>query len=63
MKSLKILYLSADRGIPVRGDKGAAVHVRALSDALVRAGHDVTIVTPRRGPENGPEPDARLRHG
>lgn len=51
---MHILYLSADRGIPVRGHKGAAVHVRALTDALVTAGHRVTVFTPRPGPVDGP---------
>jgi glycosyltransferase involved in cell wall biosynthesis len=57
---VNILYLSADRGIPIRGDKGAAVHVRSLSDAFARAGHGVTIVTPRPGPADGPAPLARI---
>lgn len=57
---MRILYLSADRGIPVRGHKGAAVHVRALTDALVVAGHRVAIFTPRPGPAEGPAPLAEL---
>ena len=57
---MNILYLSADRGIPVRGHKGASVHVRMLSNALVAAGHHVTIVTPRPGPSDGPAPQATL---
>lgn len=57
---MHILYLSADRGIPVRGHKGAAVHVRALTDALVTAGHHVTIFTPRPGPTDGPVPRAEV---
>lgn len=59
---MRLLYLCADRGIPIRGDKGAAVHVRTLTDALVRAGHTVTILTPRPGPADGPAPLAALRH-
>ncbi|MEW5989150.1 MAG: glycosyltransferase family 4 protein, partial [Chloroflexota bacterium] len=57
---MNILYLCADTGIPIRGDKGAAVHVRALTDALVRAGHTVTIATPRPGPADGPAPNATI---
>lgn len=57
---MNILYLSADRGIPVRGHKGASVHVRMLSNALVAAGHHVTIITPRPGPDDGPVPQATL---
>jgi glycosyltransferase involved in cell wall biosynthesis len=40
---MKILYLCPDLGIPVLGHKGAAVHVRELTAALSRAGHQVTI--------------------
>ena len=57
---MNILYLCADRGIPIRGHKGAAVHVRALSDAIVNAGHNVTILTPRPGPSDGPAPLAPI---
>jgi len=57
---MNILYLCADRGIPIRGHKGAAVHVRNLSDAFVRTGHSVTIVTPRPGPTDGPAPRAEI---
>ena len=57
---MNILYLSADRGIPVRGHKGASVHVRMLSNAFAAAGHRVTIVTPRPGPDDGPAPHATL---
>jgi glycosyltransferase involved in cell wall biosynthesis len=44
---VKILYLSADMGIPVLGGKGAAVHVRAMVTALRDRGHDVVVVTPQ----------------
>ena len=57
---MNILYVCADLGIPIRGHKGAAVHVRALSDAFVGLGHQVTILTPRAGPAEGPVPLARL---
>jgi glycosyltransferase involved in cell wall biosynthesis len=33
-----------------------------LANALARAGHDVTILTPRPGPADGPAPLARLEH-
>ncbi|MBI4674868.1 MAG: glycosyltransferase family 4 protein [Chloroflexi bacterium] len=59
---MNILYLCADRGIPIRGHKGAAVHVRALTDAFVRAGQRVTILTPRVGPSDGCAPLAELIH-
>ncbi len=57
---MNILYICADRGIPIRGHKGAAVHVRAMSAAFSRAGHGVTIVTPRPGPVDGPRPQAEI---
>ena len=57
---MNILYLCADRGIPVRGHKGAAVHVRAMCDAFAQAGHHVTLLTPRFGLQNGPMPRAEL---
>lgn len=57
---MNILYLCADRGIPVRGHKGAAVHVRAMADAFSQAGHAVTILTPRPGPADGPAPQAEI---
>ncbi len=59
---MNILFLCADRGIPIRGHKGAAVHVRAMADAFAQAGHRVTILTPRPGPAEGPPPRARLVH-
>lgn len=57
---MNFLYLCADRGIPIRGHKGASVHVRAFSDALVNAGHNVTILTPRPGAADGPAPLAAI---
>jgi len=57
---MKILYLCADRGIPVRGNKGASVHVRAMANAFARAGHAVTILTPRPGPADGPAVSAEI---
>ena len=57
---MNILYVCADRGIPIRGHKGAAVHVRMLCNAFSRAGHAVTIMTPRPGPEDGPAPEADI---
>ncbi len=43
---MKILYLCSDLGIPVLGRKGAAVHMRVMSEALQRAGHSVVLATP-----------------
>lgn len=44
---MKLLYLSADPGVPVFGPKGASVHLRAMSSALHALGHDVVIASPR----------------
>lgn len=57
---MNILYLSADRGIPVRGTKGAAVHVRSLCAAFDQLGHRVTLMTPRPGPVPGQTVKANL---
>src|SRR5262249_19131045 len=43
----RILYRSADPGVPVRGHKGASVHIRELARALVEAGADVQLASPR----------------
>lgn len=47
---MRILYVSADPGVPVLGHKGASVHVRELATALARAGASVTIASPRIEP-------------
>ena len=57
---MNILYLSADRGIPIRGHKGASVHVRELTAAFHAQGHQVTILTARAGSRKGVAPQARL---
>lgn len=44
---MRIAYLCADRGIPITGAKGAAIHVRAVATALRRRGHDVPILAAR----------------
>jgi len=43
---MKILYICPDYGIPVLGKKGAAVHVREMSNAFIRAGHSLVIAAP-----------------
>ncbi|MDE3132208.1 MAG: glycosyltransferase family 4 protein [Acidobacteriota bacterium] len=47
---MRILYLTADPGIPVFGGKGASVHVRALTAAFAGLGHEVTVASPRIEP-------------
>src|SRR5712691_4628081 len=43
---MKVLYLCLELGIPVLGLKGAAVHVRNLVAAFLRAGHSVVLAAP-----------------
>jgi glycosyltransferase involved in cell wall biosynthesis len=40
---MKVLYVCADRGIPLLGGKGASVHVRAVTSAMQALGHRVTL--------------------
>jgi len=54
---MRIAYLITDPGIPVRGGKGAAVHVRAMTSSLADLGHEVRVLAADTG---GEEPwDAR----
>jgi glycosyltransferase involved in cell wall biosynthesis len=48
---MRVLYLSADPGVPILGHKGASVHVRELVSAMAVAGATVTVVSPRIGAE------------
>lgn len=43
---MRIALVSADRGIPLDGTKGASVHLRSLAEALHHRGHEVTVYTP-----------------
>jgi glycosyltransferase involved in cell wall biosynthesis len=57
----RILYISADAGVPVLGHKGASVHVRALAEAFDALGHAVTVASPRVEPaENSLPASIRL---
>ncbi len=53
---MRVLYLSTDRGIPIRGVKGASVHVREFTEAFASSGHEVLLVAQRLGPLEGGEP-------
>ncbi|GAC1610830.1 MAG: glycosyltransferase family 4 protein [Mycobacteriales bacterium] len=46
---MNVLYVCADRGIPLLGGKGACVHVRQITAALQRAGHSVTLAVATMG--------------
>ncbi len=52
-RPLHIAYVCSDRGVPIGGTKGASVHVRAVSQALARRGHRVSIVATHPGPDVG----------
>jgi glycosyltransferase involved in cell wall biosynthesis len=57
---LRLAYVCADRGIPVRGTKGASAHLRNLTAALVRAGHHVVLACARLEGPNPPPAGAGL---
>jgi glycosyltransferase involved in cell wall biosynthesis len=54
----RLLYVSADPGVPVLGHKGASVHVRELVTAFAAEGASVAVASPRIHPE-GDSLDAR----
>ncbi|MBD3336908.1 MAG: glycosyltransferase [Candidatus Eisenbacteria bacterium] len=56
----RVFYVSADRGVPIRGDKGAAVHVRSLVAAFRRLGLKGRVLTTRPGPAEGPHPGVAI---
>lgn len=47
----RAVYVCTDPGVPVFGRKGASVHVQSVLRALVAAGWQVDLVTPRPGGE------------
>jgi glycosyltransferase involved in cell wall biosynthesis len=48
---MRLLYLSADPGVPVLGYKGASVHLREMVAAFAAAGAAVLVASPRVRPE------------
>lgn len=46
---MRIAYVSADRGIPVFGEKGASVHIQEMIRAFAKLGHEVRVIAARRG--------------
>ncbi len=46
---MRLAYLCCDRGVPVEGTKGAAIHLRAMAGALSARGHDLTVLAARCG--------------
>jgi glycosyltransferase involved in cell wall biosynthesis len=57
---MNVLYVCADRGIPVLGNKGASVHVRSLASAILELGHSVTLAA-RCWDEGNPPPRVHRR--
>ncbi|MFQ5768614.1 MAG: glycosyltransferase family 1 protein, partial [Acidobacteriota bacterium] len=58
---MRVAYLSADQGIPYAGGKGASIHVRAITAAIARLGHQVVCFVVRRGEKPQPYPGVDLR--
>ncbi len=52
---MRIAYVSADKGIPLWGNKGSSVHVRSVCEALADLDHSVQIVTSRIGKPSSTE--------
>jgi len=50
---VNIAYICADQGIPVLGNKGASVHVREFTDALVELGHEVRLYSAAGAAKHG----------
>ena len=46
---MRIAYVTADRGIPVFGEKGASIHIQAMIHAFGKLGHEVRVIAARRG--------------
>lgn len=46
---MRIAYVSADRGIPVFGEKGASIHIQEMMRAFAALGHEVRAVAARTG--------------
>ena len=57
----RVLYLSGDRGVPVRGGKGASIHVRSVIGAWRVSGVETLLVTANGGPPAGTEPSCEVR--
>lgn len=58
---MNIAYVSADFGIPVFGDKGAAVHIQQMVGAFADLGHDVRLLAARLGQQNCKLPAETLK--
>jgi glycosyltransferase involved in cell wall biosynthesis len=52
---MRVAYVCADFGVPLFGAKGSSVHMRELTSALTRLGHEVLVVTPRAEGDHPPD--------
>jgi glycosyltransferase involved in cell wall biosynthesis len=57
---VRIVYLCADRGIPLLGAKGASVHLRSLAAALARRGNETILACRRLDGDNPPPSGVRV---
>jgi glycosyltransferase involved in cell wall biosynthesis len=53
---MRLVYVCADPGIPVLGGKGASVHVRSVTTALVERRHTIVLACAKTGGGNPPPP-------
>lgn len=53
---MRLAYVCADSGIPLRGHKGASVHVRSITQGLAELGHEILLCCATEGSGN-PAPD------
>ncbi|MEB3200286.1 MAG: glycosyltransferase family 4 protein [Synechococcaceae cyanobacterium] len=49
MTAPHVAYISADPGVPVFGNKGCSIHVRAMLAAFLRRGYRVSLLSARPG--------------
>ncbi len=56
---MRLLYVCSDFGIAPSGSKGASIHLRAITRALADLGHEVLLLSPQDGPDEG-HPAKRL---
>jgi glycosyltransferase involved in cell wall biosynthesis len=48
---MRIAYISADRGVPICGCSGSAVHVAELIRCLAQRGHEITLFSATAAPD------------
>jgi glycosyltransferase involved in cell wall biosynthesis len=52
---MRIAYVCTDPGVPIFGNKGCSIHVRAIIQTFLKQGHQVELFTNRQGGEPFPE--------